>query len=66
MRTMAINVEKKIIKVGGDAIWGDVDAALEPHSLATVGGTVVDTGVGGLTFGGGFGGLAHCQTRSCC
>jgi FAD/FMN-containing dehydrogenase len=57
MRTTTVDVEKKTIKVGGGAVWGDVDAALEPHGLATVGGTVADTGVGGLTFGGGFGWL---------
>ncbi|KAH7380511.1 FAD binding domain-containing protein [Phaeosphaeria sp. MPI-PUGE-AT-0046c] len=57
MRTTSVDAEKKIVRVGGGAIWGDVDAALEPHGLATVGGTVADTGVGGLTFGGGFGWL---------
>jgi hypothetical protein len=57
MRTTIVDVENKTIKVGGGAIWGDVDAALEPHGLATVGGTVADTGVGGLTCGGGFGWL---------
>lgn len=57
MRTTSVDAEEKIIKVGGGAIWGDVDAALEPHGFATVGGTVADTGVGGLTFGGGFGWL---------
>ena len=57
MRTTSIDTEKKIIKVGGGATWGDVDSALAPHGLAAVGGTVADTGVGGLTFGGGFGWL---------
>ncbi|OAL00196.1 FAD-binding domain-containing protein [Phaeosphaeriaceae sp. SRC1lsM3a] len=57
MRTTSVDAKKKTIKVGGGAIWGDVDAALEPYGLATVGGTVADTGVGGLTFGGGFGWL---------
>jgi FAD/FMN-containing dehydrogenase len=57
MRTTDVDVSNKTIKVGGGAVWGDVDAALAPHGLATVGGTVSDTGVGGLTFGGGFGWL---------
>ncbi|KAG9193603.1 hypothetical protein G6011_03638 [Alternaria panax] len=57
MRTTDVNVEGKIIKVGGGAVWGDVDEALAPYGLATVGGTVSDTGVGGLTFGGGYGWL---------
>tara|TARA_R110002003_G_scaffold61_2_gene5527 strand:+ start:39842 stop:40465 length:624 start_codon:yes stop_codon:yes gene_type:complete len=57
MRTTFVDVAKKTIKVGGGATWGDVDSALAPHGLATVGGTVADTGVGGLTLGGGFGWL---------
>ncbi|KAF1847770.1 Glucooligosaccharide oxidase [Cucurbitaria berberidis CBS 394.84] len=55
MRTTEVDVEKKTIRVGGGAVWGEVDAALAPHGLAAVGGTVADTGVGGLTLGGGFG-----------
>jgi hypothetical protein len=58
MRTTEVDVEKKTIKVGGGATWGEVDAALAVHGLATVGGTVADTGVGGLTLGGGFGWLS--------
>ncbi|CAN9123568.1 unnamed protein product [Alternaria alternata] len=57
MRTTEVDVEGKTIKVGGGAVWGDVDEALAPYGLATVGGTVSDTGVGGLTFGGGYGWL---------
>jgi hypothetical protein len=57
MRTTDVDVSNRTIKVGGGAVWGDVDAALAPHGLAAVGGTVSDTGVGGLTFGGGFGWL---------
>jgi hypothetical protein len=58
MRTTVVDTEKKTIKVGGGATWGEVDSALAVHGLATVGGTVADTGVGGLTLGGGFGWLS--------
>ncbi|KAJ4376088.1 hypothetical protein N0V83_001369 [Neocucurbitaria cava] len=58
MRTTDVNAENQTIRVGGGALWGDVDAALAPHGLAAVGGTVADTGVGGLTLGGGFGWLS--------
>ncbi len=35
--------------------WADVNTAAEKHGLATVGGTIDDTGIGGLTLGGGYG-----------
>lgn len=57
MRDVKVDPEKKLLHVQGGALWLDVDAAAWEHGLATVGGTVADTGVGGLTLGGGYGHL---------
>ncbi|GJJ09901.1 hypothetical protein Clacol_004125 [Clathrus columnatus] len=53
-----IDPEKKLAYVGGGAIWKTVDYAAIKHGLATPGGTINHTGVGGLILGGGFGYLS--------
>jgi len=42
----------------GGAVWDDVDPRCQRHGLATPGGTFGDTGIAGLTLGGGIGHLA--------
>jgi FAD/FMN-containing dehydrogenase len=39
----------------GRCVWGDVDTETLLHGLATTGGTITNTGIGGLTLGGGLG-----------
>lgn len=41
--------------VQGGAVWADVDRETQPHGLVAPGGVVSDTGVAGLTLGGGYG-----------
>ena len=55
MRNVTVDPDKELLYIQGGALWADVDSAAWKHGLATVGGTVADTGVGGLTLGGGYG-----------
>lgn len=57
MRQVSVNLESLTIQAQGGTIWEDVDYAAAKYGLATVGGTVNHTGVGGLTLGGGYGWL---------
>ncbi|MEU7166112.1 FAD-binding oxidoreductase [Streptomyces morookaense] len=52
-----VDPDSRTAQVGGGAVWADVDLAAGAHQLATTGGTFDDTGVGGLTLGGGIGHL---------
>ncbi|CAG8255962.1 unnamed protein product [Penicillium olsonii] len=61
IRSTVVDTESQTITFGGGCTWEDVNGALWDHGLATVSGTVGDTGVGGLILCGGYGFL----TGSC-
>jgi FAD/FMN-containing dehydrogenase len=59
MRDVAVDPKAKLVNVGPGCLLKDVDQATQEHGLATVLGFVSETGVAGLTLGGGFGYLTR-------
>src|SRR3954447_10860013 len=57
MRAVRVDTRERRAYVQGGAVWGDVDSETQVYGLATTGGLVSTTGVGGFTLGGGIGWL---------
>lgn len=57
MNAVDVDPQARVARVGGGATMSHLDRATQPHNLATTGGRVSTTGVGGFTLGGGNGWL---------
>jgi FAD/FMN-containing dehydrogenase len=57
MRGVHVDPRARRARAQGGATWGDFNRETQLHGLASTGGVVSTTGVGGLTLGGGLGWL---------
>src|SRR5258705_1485527 len=57
MRGVHVDPRARRARAQGGATWGDYNRETQLHGLASTGGIVSTTGVGGLTLGGGLGWL---------
>jgi FAD/FMN-containing dehydrogenase len=65
MNSIRVDPASRTARAGGGAKWLDFDHETQAYGLATTGGTNSDTGIGGLTLGGGIGWLAGKYGLSC-
>jgi FAD/FMN-containing dehydrogenase len=65
MRHVDVDPEARTARAQGGATWGVFNDATHAHGLATTGGIISTTGVGGLTLGGGIGYLSRGVGLSC-
>ena len=57
MKGINVDPEKRTAQAGAGVLWGALDRETQAFGLATTGGTITNTGIAGLTLGGGLGWL---------
>ena len=65
LREVSVDLETKQVQVGGGCLLGDVDAATGPHGLIVPAGIMSETGVAGLSLGGGIGWFSRKHGLTC-
>ena len=65
MKAIHIDPVKRIATAEPGVLWNEFDRATQEFALATTGGTVSDTGIAGLTLGGGLGWLMGKHGATC-
>jgi FAD/FMN-containing dehydrogenase len=65
MTDVTVDLASRRARAGGGAKWATFDAATQAHGLATTGGLVSTTGLGGFALGGGIGHLVRAHGLTC-
>src|SRR5262245_66574606 len=65
MKGMRVDSVKRRAHAQGGVLWGEFDRETQVYGLGTTGGAVNDTGIAGLTLGGGIGWLMSQYGLAC-
>jgi hypothetical protein len=65
LRAVHVDAAARTARAQGGATWADFDRATHAIGMATTGGMVSSTGIGGLTLGGGLGWLMRAHGLAC-
>ena len=57
MKSIEVDPHRRVATAEAGVVWAQLDDATQEHGLAVTGGEVSDTGIAGLTVGGGLGWL---------
>jgi FAD/FMN-containing dehydrogenase len=65
LNDVQVDLDSRRARAGGGATWKIFDTATQRHGLATTGGLISSTGIGGFTLGGGIGHLVRKYGLTC-
>jgi FAD/FMN-containing dehydrogenase len=65
MKGVRVDPVRRTARANGGVLWGEFDKETQAHGLATPGGRVTTTGIGGFTLGGGYGWLSPKYGLAC-
>jgi FAD/FMN-containing dehydrogenase len=65
LQSVEVDDGRRTAAAGGGTTWGRFNDVTAAHGLATTGGIISTTGIGGLTLGGGVGYLSRAHGLSC-
>ena len=65
MKSIRVDAMRRTARAEGGVTWGEFDRETQTFGLATTGGIVSTTGIGGLTLGGGLGWLSRKHGLAC-
>jgi FAD/FMN-containing dehydrogenase len=57
LKAVSVDPARHLARAAGGLLWSELDLATQRFGLATTGGSISSTGIGGVTLGGGFGHL---------